>query len=123
MNNNLDEDIDEFEALIAKLGKNHDDVSTEKKYYYNPDIELINSLEYEEKLKIVSEMEKKYAEKFGDIISDDEEYCLMSFGAKIQTIQKCLDTNTPKLIIPGGNTLIDDDKNQCSFLKRIKIFY
>lgn len=139
MNNNFDEDIDELEALVAKLlndtsDKKQNDISTEKKDYDYSDIEFNNFLEsifgsievnpeYEEKLKIVSEMEKKYTEKFGDIISDDEEYSLMSEDEKIQTIQECLDTNKPKLIILGGDTLIDDDKNQCKFLKRMKIFY
>lgn len=139
MDNNFDEDIDELEALVARLlndtsDKKQDNISHEETNN-DADMEFQKLFEdilghpiegkpsYEEKLKVVSEMEKKYTEKFGDIISDDEEYCLMSFGAQIQTIQKCLDTNKPKLIIPGGNTLIDDDKNQCKFLKRMKIFY
>lgn len=139
MDNNFDEDIDELEALVARLlndtsDKKQNDISTEKKDYDYSDMEFNNFLEsifgpievnpeYEEKLKIVSEMEKKYTQKFGDIISDDEEYSLMSEDEKIQTIQECLDTNKPRDIILGGDIPSDEDKNQCRFLKHMKIFY
>ena len=139
MDNNCDEDIDELEALVSRLlnntsDKKQNDISTEKTDYDYSDMEFNNFLEsifgshkitpeFEEKLKTVSEMEKKYNKTFGDIISYDAEYIIMSLDEKIQTIQECLDTNKPRDIILGGDTPSDEDKNQCRFLKHMKIFY
>ncbi|MDE5884335.1 MAG: hypothetical protein K2H29_04560, partial [Oscillospiraceae bacterium] len=77
--------------------------------------------EYKEKLKIVSELEGKYTDTFGDIISYDEEYIGMSPDEKIQTIQECLNTNKPKNIVWGG--YVPSDENETGILKNFKAFY
>ncbi|MBD5142681.1 MAG: hypothetical protein HDT22_03615 [Ruminococcus sp.] len=81
--------------------------------------------EYNEKLKVVSAMEKKYTKTFGDIINNDEEYSLMSLDEKIQTIQECLNTNKPKNIILGDWRLSEEmnQKIMCCLKKLREKYY
>ena len=76
----------------------------------------------EEKLKLVSALEKKYIDTFGDVISWDIEYICMSLDEKIQTIQECLDTNKPKNIVLGS-CYAPNDKNTTGILRNFKAFY
>ena len=78
--------------------------------------------EFEEKLKIVSELEGKYTDTFGDTISWDIEYIGMSLDKKIQTIQECLNTNKPKNIVLGS-CYVPNDENETGILKNFKAFY
>ena len=77
--------------------------------------------EFEEKLKIVSKLEGKYTDTFGDILSCDAEYNGMSLDEKIQMIRECLDTNKPKNIVLEGCPL--SDKEKAGILKNFKVFY
>lgn len=76
----------------------------------------------EEKLKIVSTLERKYTDTFGDTISWDIEYIGMSLDKKIQTIQECLNTNKPKNIVLGS-CYVPNDENETGILRNFKAFY
>ncbi len=78
--------------------------------------------EFEEKLKIVSTLERKYTDTFGDTISWDIEYIGMSLDKKIQTIQECLNTNKPKNIVLGS-CYVPNDENETGILRNFKAFY
>ena len=75
-----------------------------------------------EKLKILSTLERKYTDTFGDTISWDMEYICMSLDEKIQTIQECLNTNKPKNIVLGS-CYVPNDENETGILKNFKAFY